>query len=49
MKNKSKNLEKLNLSNNSIKDIEPLKRVNFKKLQELNLSFNNISNIGVIE
>ena len=49
VKIKFKELNKLNLSENEITDINILERVNYKKLKELNLSYNQISDINILE
>lgn len=42
-------LERLNLSNNYIKNISPLESAKFNKLKELVLFFNNINDISVLD
>ena len=47
--NTFKNLEKLDISDNKISDINILEYLNFKELKELNLSYNEISDLRVLE
>ena len=44
-----KNLEKLTISECSIKNISPLKNMNFSKLRKMDLSVNEIENINIFE
>ena len=44
-----KNLKEINLSNNGIKNIEPLKNMNLSNLRKIDLSFNKIESIQIFE
>ena len=44
-----KNVEEINLENNNITDISPIKNFNLKKLKKLNISFNKINDISPLK
>lgn len=44
-----KNLKEINLSQNEIKNIEPLKNMNLSNLQKIDLSFNEIESIQIFK